>query len=61
MTPTIKAALPIAAWAIAATLVLLYAPRTDHKRIDCSMAEHHPDFTQDMKEQCRLARSGRLL
>jgi hypothetical protein len=53
--------LAVAIWAVAAALVLLYAPRTDSKRIDCSQAEFHPDFTAEMKEQCRLARSGRLL
>lgn len=51
----------IAAWTLAATLIYLCAPRTNHKRIDCSQAEFHPDFTADMKEQCRLVRSGRLL
>jgi len=30
-------------------------------RIDCSVAEFHPDYTTEMKEQCRLVRSGRLL
>jgi hypothetical protein len=29
--------LAVAIWAIAAVLVLLYAPRTDSKRIDCSL------------------------
>ena len=51
----------IAIWAVAAVLVLLYAPRTNHKRIDCTQAEFHPDFTAEMKEQCRMMRSGRLL
>jgi hypothetical protein len=51
----------VAIWAVAAAMVLLYAPRTDSKRIDCSQAEFHPDFTAEMKEQCRLARSERLL
>jgi hypothetical protein len=53
--------LAICIWAVASVLVLLYAPRTNHKRIDCSMSEIHPDFTAEMKEQCRLARSNRLL
>ncbi len=51
----------IAIWAVASVLVLLYAPRTNHKRINCTQAEFHPDYTADMKEQCRLVRSGRLL
>jgi hypothetical protein len=57
----IKAFLAIALWAVSAAMVLLYAPRTNNKRIDCSQAEFHPDFTPEMKEQCRLVRSGRLL
>jgi hypothetical protein len=52
---------PVLAWAVAAALVLMYAPRSDHKRIDCTQAEFHPDYTAEMKEQCRLMRSGRLL
>jgi hypothetical protein len=31
------------------------------KRIDCSVAEFHPDYTTEMREQCRLVRSSRLL
>jgi hypothetical protein len=59
----IKTRLPlaIALWAVAAVMVLLYAPRTDGKRIDCSQADYHPDYTAEMREQCRLVRSGRLL
>ncbi len=52
---------PVLAWAVTAALVLMYAPRSDHKRIDCTQAEFHPDYTAEMKEQCRLMRSGRLL
>jgi hypothetical protein len=52
---------PVLAWAVAAALVLMYAPRSDYKRIDCTQAEFHPDYTAEMKEQCRLMRSGRLL
>lgn len=28
------------------------------KKIDCSMAEFHPDFTPKMREQCRAARKA---
>ena len=35
------------------------APRT--KRIDCSLSEFHPDFTPEMREQCRLLRSNRIV
>ncbi len=53
--------IPVLAWAVVAALVLMYAPRSDHKRVDCTQAEFHPDYTAEMKEQCRLMRSGRLL
>jgi hypothetical protein len=51
----------IVLWAVTCVLALLYVPRTNHKRIDCSVAEFHPDYTIEMKEQCRMVRSGRLL
>jgi hypothetical protein len=51
----------LAMWVVALVLVFMYAPRTNHKRINCTQAEFHPDFTAEMKEQCRLMRSGRLL
>jgi hypothetical protein len=51
----------IVIWAVAAVLVLLYAPRTNERRIDCSLAEFHPDYTPEMRKQCRLVRSGARL
>lgn len=52
--------IPIVAWVVVAVLVLMYAPRTDHKRIDCDQIEYHPDYTAEMKEQCRMMRSGKM-
>jgi hypothetical protein len=51
---------PIVAWVVVAVLVLIYAPRTDSKRIDCDQIEYHPDYTAEMKEQCRMMRSGKM-
>jgi len=51
---------PIVAWVVVAVLVLMYAPRTDNKRIDCDQIEYHPDYTAEMKEQCRMMRSGKM-
>jgi len=51
----------IVLWAVTCVLVTLYVPPTNHKRIDCGVAEFHPDYTTQMREQCRLVRSGRLL
>lgn len=52
--------IPIVAWVVVAVLVLMYAPRTDNKRIDCDQIEYHPDYTAEMKEQCRMMRSGKM-
>ena len=35
-------------------------PKHGIKVIDCSLAEISPDFTTEMKEACRKARSGRI-
>ncbi len=43
----------IVVWAITVVLVLLFAPRTDQRRIDCEQVEFHPDYTAEMKQQCR--------
>ena len=50
----------IVVWAVTVVLVLLFAPRTDQKRIDCEQVEFHPDDTSEMKEQCRMMRSGKM-
>lgn len=54
-------ALGITLWLGLAYVVLTHAPRTETRRIDCSVAEFHPDYTTKMKEQCRMARAHRLL
>jgi len=33
---------------------------TPEKRIDCSVAEFHPDYTPDMKAKCREVRRHKL-
>ena len=50
----------IVVWAITVVLILLFAPRTDQRRIDCEQVEFHPDYTAEMKEQCRMMRSGKM-
>ena len=35
-------------------------PKHGVKVIDCSLSEISPDFTAEMKEACRKARSGRI-
>jgi hypothetical protein len=50
----------IVVWAVTVVLVLLFAPRTDQRRIDCEQVEFHPDYTPKMKQQCRMMRSGKM-
>ena len=50
----------IVVWAVTVVLILLFAPRTDQRRIDCEQVEFHPDYTAEMKEQCRMMRSGKM-
>jgi len=38
----------------------LLAPISRLKRIDCEQVEFHPDYTAEMKEQCRMMRSGKM-
>ena len=47
-------------WSGLIFLVLQYAPRQSVQKIDCSMAEFHPDFTPKMREQCRMVRAHKL-
>ena len=56
-----KFTLVIVAWAAAAWLTFAHSPRTEHKRIDCSRAEFHPDYTPQMREECRRVRAGARL
>lgn len=46
--------------AIVAVYIFQYHPPQE-RRIDCGVAEFHPDYTTEMKEECRLIRSNRLL
>jgi hypothetical protein len=39
---------------------VLLAPTSGLKRIDCEQVEFHPDYTAEMKEQCRMMRSGKM-
>jgi hypothetical protein len=55
-----KISLAVVVWAVTFVLVLLFAPRSEIKRIDCDQVEYHPDYTAEMKEQCRMMRSGKM-
>jgi hypothetical protein len=50
--------LVIIAVAIGTVLALAYFP-SDRRTIDCSIAEISPDYTNEMKEDCRKARMAR--
>lgn len=54
-------AVGITLWLGLAYIILTHAPRTNERRIDCGVAEFHPDYTTAMKEACRRVRAHRLL
>lgn len=39
---------------------LMQQPKHGIKVIDCSLVEISPDFTNEVREACRKARSGRI-
>lgn len=39
---------------------LQHAPQRE-RAIDCTMADVHPDYSKQVREQCRVIRAGRLL
>jgi hypothetical protein len=41
-------------------LVLFVLPQPTHQVINCSLAEISPDFTPDMRKECRLLRATKL-
>jgi len=45
-------------WAVMLALGIKLAPK-EH-RVDCSMAEFHPDITPKEREKCRQLRSTKL-
>jgi len=47
-------------WASAGIYFLMSQPRHGVVVINCSLAEISPDFTTEMREACRKARSGRI-
>ena len=48
-------------WYAMLTVIYWFTEPGKPVRIDCSMAEFHPDYTPKMREQCRLLRSGKVL
>jgi hypothetical protein len=43
-------------WSCMILLGIRFAPT--ERKVDCSIAEFHPDITPKEREQCRLIRSG---
>lgn len=46
---------------LAMTVYIVQFHAEPERAINCELSEFHPDFTPEMKEQCRMLRSGRLL
>ena len=55
-----KVSLAVAMLVVAVFAGVLLAPTSGLKRIDCEQVEFHPDYTAEMKEQCRMMRSGKM-
>jgi len=47
-------------WFIVVMFIILSQPKHGVQVINCSIAEISPDFTTEMREACRKARSGRI-
>lgn len=47
-------------WAAAGIYLLSIRPKHGVMVIDCSLVEISPDFTPEIREACRKARSGRI-
>jgi len=47
-------------WVFLITFIIMSQPKHGVKLINCSIAEISPDFTTEMREACRKARSGRI-
>lgn len=41
-------------------LFLVLVPKPAHQVVNCSLAEISPDFTSEMRQQCRLIRATKL-
>lgn len=45
---------------VACVSLLLLIPRPTHQVINCSLSEISPDFTPDMRKECRMIRGTKL-
>lgn len=48
------------AWILLGLYFIMNLPKKTVQVIDCSLVEISPDFTAEIKEACRKARSGRI-
>ena len=42
---------------VLAWVLWLFAPSEGYKAYDCSLAEFHPDYPKEVREECRRIRS----
>lgn len=47
-------------WLAVGIYFIMSQPKHGVRVIDCSLVEISPDFTNEMREACRKARSGRI-
>lgn len=45
---------------VACVSLLLFIPQPAHQVINCSLAEISPDFTPEMRKECRMIRGTKL-
>ena len=45
---------------VAFLLFLLLVPAPTHRVVNCSIAEISPDFTPELRQECRLLRATKL-
>ena len=55
----LKQALIAVVLLIACTMLLIFDDGPGEVRYDCSIAEFHPDYPKEVKEQCRKLRSSK--
>ena len=56
----LKQALIAVVLLIACTMLLIFDDSPREVRYDCSIAEFHPDYPKEVKEQCRKIKSTKI-
>lgn len=64
MNSTLRAILEVivasAIWMLILYALITLSPKEEGRFVNCGMAEFHPDYTTEMRQQCRVLRSTKL-